>query len=88
MIGNIFSIILLTLFVIGVIGFCYQESKNRKIHFVFALLICICLTPFIGYFIISNIGLRHTLTCLNCGNTKSERSKCGVCGNEIVALDK
>jgi uncharacterized membrane protein len=70
------------------IGFCYQVSKERKIHFIVALLICILATPFGGFLLMGIFPKRHVLNCMNCGNTKSERSKCGVCGNEIVALDK
>lgn len=46
------------------------------------------LTPLFAYFFIYNRPLRSQLICSNCGNTESERSVCGVYGNDILKLDK
>jgi hypothetical protein len=58
---------------------CLQESKRRKISFLSALLICILLTPLIGYFIVSNKPLRMTRGCKWCGNQQNESEYCGIC---------
>ena len=67
---------------------CYQESKNRKINFFLALLICIVTTPLIGYFIISSFGLRNPKGCNWCGNTKNEAVFCGICGKNDEGLSR
>jgi hypothetical protein len=60
--------------------FCWQESRNRKINFFVALLICIAITPFLGYFIIRSIGFRNPKGCKWCGNKYNEAEYCGICG--------
>jgi uncharacterized membrane protein SpoIIM required for sporulation len=59
---------------------CWQESQKRKIHFIFALLLCCIITPFFAYFIISARGLRNAQGCIHCGNKKNEAEYCGLCG--------
>ncbi len=58
---------------------CLQESKKRKINFISALFICILLTPFFGYFIISGRPLRNPKGCKWCGNEENEAEFCGIC---------
>ncbi len=67
---------------------CYQESKNRKISFVGALLLCIIATPLIGYFIISNFRSRNPKGCKWCGNERNEVEFCGVCKKNIEGVTK
>lgn len=78
--GNIFFLILGIVFLVLTILMCIQESKKRKIHFLVALLICIVLSPLLGYFIISSFALRETRGCKWCGNTDNEAEFCGLCG--------
>ena len=59
---------------------CLQESKKRKINLLVALLLCIILTPLIGYLIISGRPLRNPKGCKWCGNEKNEAEYCGICG--------
>ncbi len=59
---------------------CLQESKKRKINFLVALLLCIILTPLIGYLIISGRPLRNPKGCKWCSNEKNEAEYCGICG--------
>jgi hypothetical protein len=73
----IFSILLITLVVL----MCRQESQRRCIHFFVALLLCVCLTPVIAYYIIIHRPLRAKRFCWHCNNTESEKIKCGVCGH-------
>jgi hypothetical protein len=84
--GKVISICVI--FIIILIGFCYQQSKKREINFVVALLLCVFLTPIIAYYIMHLLPLRNPLFCSNCGNTKSERIICGVCGNAILDIGK
>jgi hypothetical protein len=88
MIGDVFYIIICAIFIIIIIGFCYEQSNKREINFVVALLLCVLLTPIIAYYIFHLLPLRHPLFCSNCGNTKSEKRICGVCGNDILDLGK
>jgi hypothetical protein len=59
---------------------CWQESKKRKINFFLALAICLLVTPFLGYFIISSFALRRAAGCIWCGNAYNEAEYCGMCG--------
>jgi multisubunit Na+/H+ antiporter MnhG subunit len=79
------AIIFLIMWIVLSVLMCFQESKKRKINFVVALLICLILSPIIGYFIISSRPLRNALYCPTCSNTKSERLICGVCGSHLDA---
>ena len=79
---------LLGLLVITVL-FCYKASQVYRISFVKALLLCLCLTPFLGYYLVTNHGRRYPELCRNCGNPFMEselegrwRMRCGVCGYE------
>lgn len=63
---------------------CLQESKKRKIELLPAILICVLLSPFIGYFIISNRPLRNPKGCLHCGNEYNEVEFCGICGKNVA----
>jgi TRAP-type uncharacterized transport system fused permease subunit len=73
-----------TLFILAVITLtilmCWQESKHRKIHFLFALLLCIVLTPFIACYIITGRPMRRPIGCPYCGNEFNEAKYCGLCG--------
>jgi hypothetical protein len=62
-----------------VILMCKQESEKRKINFFVALIICLIITPFFGYFVISNFGLRNPKGCKWCNNTLNEAEYCGIC---------
>lgn len=63
---------------------CLQESKTRKINFYVALLICIIVTPFFGYFIVTGRPLRTPKGCKWCSNKSNEAEYCGLCGkNEL-----
>jgi len=59
---------------------CHQESRLRKISFAAAFLLCILLSPFIAYFVISTFALRNPPGCDHCGNSKNEAEFCGLCG--------
>jgi D-alanyl-lipoteichoic acid acyltransferase DltB (MBOAT superfamily) len=74
LIGIIIFIVLLVLL------FAWQESRKRKISFFFAALICLTLSPIIGYFIVTNRPLRNPIGCQWCGNTENESAVCGICG--------
>lgn len=64
----------------AVLFFCWHESKIRKIGFAPAVLICIILTPLIGYLVVSGRPLRNPKGCKWCGNTQNEAEFCGICG--------
>jgi hypothetical protein len=64
----------------------FAASRQKKIPIVAAFLICLVLTPIFGGVLLFCFRDRHTLTCPNCGNDKSETNKCGVCGTEILTL--
>jgi 4-amino-4-deoxy-L-arabinose transferase-like glycosyltransferase len=59
---------------------CWQESKSRKIHVVVAVILCLLITPFFAYFLISSQPLRNPRGCNWCGNKKNEAEYCGLCG--------
>lgn len=61
----------------------WQESRNREIHFLVALIILILATPLFGYFIVSSFPLRNPMGCMWCGNKENEVEYCGVCGKNI-----
>lgn len=84
MILYIFLFVLLSLTVL----MCVQESKKRIIGFVPALALCIVLTPFFGYFVISSRPLRSARGCKYCGNLRNEAEYCAVCGKNEVGLLK
>jgi 4-amino-4-deoxy-L-arabinose transferase-like glycosyltransferase len=65
---------------------CWQESKKRKIHFVIAIILCVFITPFFAYFIISTQGLRNPKGCNWCGNIKNEAEFCGLCGKNVEGV--
>ncbi|MDR6564242.1 biotin transporter BioY [Arcicella sp. BE140] len=65
---------------------CKQESENRKINFFVALLICLVMTPIMGYFIISNFALRNPRGCKWCNNSQNEAEYCGVCKKNSAGL--
>lgn len=72
--------IFLALFIIMSVLMANQESKKRKISFGKAILLCVLLSPVIGYFIISNYPLRNAPGCQWCGNSDNEAEYCGICG--------
>jgi len=78
--SNLFLMIAILAAVVLTLLMCVQESRKRKIHFAVALLLCILLTPLLGYFIISNQPLRNQQPCNWCGNTQKETIYCGICG--------
>lgn len=68
---------------------CFQESKKRKISLPVALLLCLFLSPIIGYFIIVSRPLRFAKGCNWCDNDRNEVEFCGVCGkNELGETNK
>lgn len=67
---------------------CLQESKKRKITFWKAFIICLLISPFFGYFIITNHGLRNPAGCKWCGNEKNEAEFCGICGKNVEGILK
>jgi 4-amino-4-deoxy-L-arabinose transferase-like glycosyltransferase len=67
---------------------CLEESRKRKIHFVFALILCLIITPFFAYFIISSKPLRNPRGCHWCGNVKNEAEYCGLCGKNETGITK
>ena len=70
---------LLGLLLLLTILMCWQESRRRQISFVVALLLCLLLTPLIGYFIVFNRPMRNA-GCAWCGNPLNEAEYCGICG--------
>ncbi len=73
-------------YIIIAILMCRQESKNRKINFFIALLICLIITPFFGYFVISNFALRNPKGCKWCNNSENEAEYCGICKKNDAGL--
>ena len=73
-------------YLILIILMCKQESERRKINFFVAILICIIITPFFGYFVISNFGLRNPKGCKWCNNTYNEAEYCGICNKNEAGL--
>lgn len=68
---------------------CWQESHKRKINFWLALLICLVITPFLGYLIIGSVKLRKPRGCDWCKNEANEAEYCYYCGkNEEGELRK
>lgn len=67
---------------------CYQESKQRKIHFLKALLLCILFTPLFGYIIITTQPLRNPNGCRHCENQENEAEYCSVCGKNSFGEQK
>jgi len=71
--------------VIGSIGYilallmCWQESRQREINFLVAILFCVFFTPLFGYFFISLFPKRNRRGCKWCGNKKNEAEFCGIC---------
>lgn len=61
---------------------CWQESRKRNISFITALVLCLLLTPVIGYIIISMRPRRNAIGCKWCGNTENEAVFCGICGKD------
>lgn len=76
---NVIIIILISIFSLLTVLMCLQESKKRSIRFIEAFLICLAISPFFGYFIISSIKLRNPVGCKWCGNTENEVEFCGIC---------
>jgi hypothetical protein len=77
---NILLGLLGTVYVVVAILMCWQESKNRKINFFLAVLLCIIITPFFAYFLFDFFPTRNPKGCVWCGNKKNEAEYCGLCG--------
>jgi hypothetical protein len=58
-------------------------GRNKKLGFVMTLLICIFLSPFIGFLISENSALKFPIGCNWCGNNDNEARYCGICGKDI-----
>lgn len=77
---NIFLILLAVIYVTITVLMCLQESNNRKINFIVALLVSLVITPFFAYFVFGLLPARNRKGCNWCGNTKNEAEYCGLCG--------
>jgi hypothetical protein len=77
---NIFLFILGFFYIVVSVLMCIQESNNRKINFVLALILCIAITPFFAYFVFGILPARNPRGCNWCGNKKNEAEYCGLCG--------
>lgn len=66
-------------YIVIILLMCKQESGYRKINFFVAVLICVIITPFFGYFVISNFPLRNPKGCKWCNNSLNEAEYCGIC---------
>lgn len=52
----------------------------KKIGFANSLLLCILLSPFIGFLIAEGSALKNPRGCNWCGNKENEAEYCGICG--------
>lgn len=77
---NIFLILLALAYIFISVMMCLQESNNRKINFVAALLLSLIITPFFAYFVFGLLPARNPKGCNWCGNKKNEAEYCGLCG--------
>jgi uncharacterized membrane protein len=59
---------------------CLQESRNRKINFFVAILLCLLITPFFAYFVMGLLPAHNPRGCIWCGNLFNEVEYCGICG--------
>ena len=55
-------------------------GKHRTLGFWNTLLLCIALTPFLGFLIAEGFGKHNAKGCKWCGNKYNEAEYCGLCG--------
>ncbi|MCP9768982.1 hypothetical protein EGI22_13765 [Lacihabitans sp. LS3-19] len=75
----ILAVVLAIGYLVLIVLMCKQESQKRKINFFIAIPICLIISTFFGYFVISNFGLRNPKGCKWCNNIYNEAEFCGVC---------
>ena len=59
----------------------WQEGRHRTCGFAGALLLCLALSPFLGYLLLGIFPLKRPIGCRHCGNRANEASRCGLCGH-------
>ncbi len=55
-------------------------GRQKKIGFIKTFIICIVVSPFIGYLIAEGGGQNNPKGCKWCGNKENEALFCGLCG--------
>lgn len=57
-------------------------GRNKRTGFAGTLILCLLLTPFIGYLIAEGGAQSNPRGCNWCGNIENEAEFCGLCGKD------
>ena len=59
-------------------------SKNRKMHFLTAVILSLFLTPILGLILVFGSARKYPKGCLNCGNAENEAEYCALCMKNVL----
>jgi hypothetical protein len=74
------SSVFVCLYILFAFLVAHTLGRTRKIGFAGSFIICLLLSPFIGFLITMGGAMTNPRGCRWCGNKDNEAEYCGLCG--------